>query len=82
MAFPDPSFDTAFNHQVSSKKGRNPEEEDPLYALVQWLDTISARMKRMLEFPTSNWKRNIYTSRFVEQYMDEKPQMNKKTDKA
>ncbi len=66
----------------AQKKGKNPEEEDPIYALAQRLDTISARMKRMLEFPTSNWKRNIYTSRFVELYMDKKPHMNKKTDKA
>ncbi len=54
------------------------KEKDPLYALVQRLDTISARMKRMLEFPTTNWKRNIYTSRFVEQYMvDKKKQLQK-----
>ena len=64
----------------AKKKEKNPEEKDPLYALVRRLDTISARMKRMLEFPTTNWKRNIYTSRFVEQYMDEKPHINKKID--
>jgi len=64
----------------AKKREKNPEEKDPLYALVQRLDTISARMKRMLEFPTTHWKRNIYTSRFVEQYMDEKPHIRKKTD--
>ncbi len=64
----------------AKKKEKNPEEKDPLYALVRRLDTISARMKRMLVFPTTNWKRNIYTSRFVEQYMDEKPHIHKKTD--
>jgi len=56
----------------AKKKEKKPDEKDPLYVLVNRLDTISARMKRMLQFPTSNWKRNIYTSRFVEQYMDEK----------
>jgi hypothetical protein len=35
-------------------------------------NTISARMKRMLVFPTTNWKVNIYTSRFVKMYMNEK----------
>jgi len=56
----------------------SPEKKPPLYVLVRRLDTISARMKRMLKTPTTNWKRNIYTSRFVEQYMDEKPHINKK----
>jgi len=64
----------------AKKKEKNPEEKDPLYALVRRLDTISARMERMLIFPTTNWKRNIYTSRFVEQYMDEKSHIDKKID--
>ncbi len=55
----------------AKKKETDPAKKAPLYVLVRRLDTISARMKRMLEKPT-NWKRNIYTSRFVEQYMDEK----------
>jgi len=65
----------------AKKREKSPEEKDPLYPLVRRLDTISARMKRMLEFPTTNWKRNIYTSRFVEQYMDEESHIFKKIDK-
>jgi hypothetical protein len=36
------------------------------------LNTVSARMKRMLVFPTTNWKSNIYTSTFAEEYMERK----------
>lgn len=57
----------------AKKKEKKPEEKEPIYVLVNRLHTISRRMKRMLTFPTTNWKRNIYTSRFVEQYMDSKP---------
>lgn len=49
------------------------EEEKPenrnLYALVNRLHTVSARIRRMLVFPTANWKRNVHTSRFAQQYM-------------
>jgi hypothetical protein len=60
----------------AKKKEKKPDEKDPLYILVHRINTISARMKRMLVFPTTNWKRNIYTSRFVEQYMNEKPHID------
>lgn len=64
----------------AKKKEQDPENKEPLYAIVQRLNTISARMKRMLVFPTTNWKRNIYTSRFVEMYMGEKPHVTKRID--
>lgn len=64
----------------AKKKEQDPEKKEPLYVLVSRLHTISARMKKMLVFPTTNWKRNIYTSRFVEMYMDEKPHNTKKID--
>lgn len=56
----------------AKKKEEKPEEKDPLYVINGRLNTISARMKRMLVFPTSNWKPNIYTSSFVKDYMSEK----------
>jgi hypothetical protein len=59
--------------EAKKKKDKKPEEKEPIYALVQRINTISARMKKMLVFPTTNWKRNIYTSRFVTQYMSSKP---------
>lgn len=59
--------------EAKKKKKKKPEEKEPIYALVQRINTISARMKKMLVFPTTNWKRNIYTSRFVSQYMNSKP---------
>ncbi len=64
----------------AKKKEKKPDEKNPLYALVRRLDTISTRMKRMLVFPTTNWKRNIYTSRFVEQYMDGQTEHREKID--
>lgn len=56
----------------AKKKDKKPEEKEPIYALVQRLNTISSRMKRMLTFPTRNWKPNVYTSRFVQTYMTDK----------
>lgn len=55
--------------EAKKKKKKKPEEREPIYALVQRLNTISARMKKMLVFPTTNWKSNIYTSRFVVMFM-------------
>lgn len=60
----------------AKKKKPNPEERNPLYVLVSRLNTISARMKRMLILPTQNWKKNIYTSGFSLKYMEEKPHLN------
>lgn len=54
------------------QKEDKPEDRN-LYAIVNRLNTVSARMKRMLVFPTTAWKRNIFTSRFSSQYMSEKP---------
>lgn len=59
--------------EAKKKEKKKPEEREPIYALVQRLNTVSARMKKMLSFPTTNWKSNIYTSRFVAMYMLEKP---------
>jgi len=53
------------------QKDKKPDEKEPIYVLVQRINTISSRMKRMLKFPTRSWKRNIYTSFFVEAFMDE-----------
>jgi hypothetical protein len=55
--------------EAKKKPKKKPEEKEPIYALVQRLNTVSARMKKMLVFPTRNWKTNIYTSRFVSMYM-------------
>ncbi|ABC32361.1 hypothetical protein HCH_05706 [Hahella chejuensis KCTC 2396] len=48
------------------------QEQTQIFALVSRLNTVSTRMKRMLRFPTRNWKENVYTSRFVRMYMIEK----------
>ncbi len=53
----------------AKKKDPEPGERNPLYVLVSRLNTVSARMRRMLIFPTSNWKKNIFTSRFSLRYM-------------
>jgi len=50
-----------------------PENRKPLYILVNRLHTVSGRMRRMLVFPTANWKKNIWTSRFSLEFMNEEP---------
>ena len=65
--------ETIWCPEAKKKKDKKPDEKEPIYALVQRLNTTSSRMKKMLKFPTANWKSNIYTSRFVEMYMLEKP---------
>ena len=56
----------------AKKRSKNPDEKSPLYVLVNRLHTVSARMKKMLVFPTANWKKNIWTSAFSLAYMNEK----------
>lgn len=58
------------------------DKKRQMFALVGRLNTVSARMKRMLVFPTSGWKSNVYTSRFVEQYMSEKNHQLRETDQT
>jgi hypothetical protein len=53
------------------QKKKNLEEPTQMFVIVGRLNTVSSRMKRMLVFPTFNWKQNIFTSRFAEQYMKE-----------
>lgn len=57
--------------EASAKEKPSPEERQNLYAIVARLHTISGRMARMLRYPTSSWKRNIYTSRFSQAFMSE-----------
>ena len=57
--------------KAAKKKKGNPEEQSPMYSLVARFHTISGRMKRKLVFPPENWYRNIFTSRFSLQYMNE-----------
>lgn len=54
------------------QKKKNEETPTQMFQIVGRLNTISERMKRMLMFPTWCWKKNIYTSRFVQDYMREK----------
>ncbi len=58
-----------------AKDKEDKPEDRNLYALVNRLNTVSARMNRMLVFPTYNWKKNIFTSRFSSDFMTEKPHM-------
>jgi hypothetical protein len=46
-------------------------EERQLVMLVARLNTISRRLKGMLENPGKSWKTNVFTSRFSEQYIKE-----------
>lgn len=50
-------------------KPRNPEERPPLQVVVSRLNQLSGRMRRMLVFPTVNWRVNVWTSGFTLRYM-------------
>jgi hypothetical protein len=52
------------------KNKPKPEERQNMYSLVARLHTVSGRMKRMLKLPLSNWRQNIFTSRFNQDYVD------------
>lgn len=64
------------------QKKKNKTKPTQMFEIVGRLNTVSARMKRMLVFPTSGWKSNVYTSRFVQDYMREKAHQHTHTDKA
>jgi len=53
--------------KAAERKDTPPEECTPMYVLVTRLNTISKRMRRML---TTDWRVNVYTSRFGEEYME------------
>jgi len=55
----------------AKSKPKKPEERQ-LFMLVNRLNTISRRLRIRVENPGRNWKVNIYTSRFSEQYIKEK----------
>lgn len=52
----------------ASNKPDKPEDRQ-LVMLVARLNTISRRLKGMLENPGKSWKTNIYTSRFSKEYI-------------
>lgn len=54
------------------QKKKDKNKPTQMFEIVGRLNTISARMKRMLTFPTTGWKSNVSTSRFVLDYMREK----------
>lgn len=70
------------NEEIWCPEQKNKGGDSPtqMFQIVGRLNTISARMKRMLVFPTSGWKENVYTSRFVQAYMDEREHQLTETD--
>jgi len=54
------------------QRKKDKSQRTQMFEIVGRLNTVSARMKRMLAFPTSGWKTNVYTSRFALDYMREK----------
>jgi hypothetical protein len=57
---------------ANKRKKRKPEESSPLYVLVARLNTISSRMRRMLVAPSTNWRKNVWTSTHSQNYMSDK----------
>lgn len=51
------------------KNDPSPDERQNMYSIAARLHTISGRMKRMLRLPVSNWRQNIFTSRFNNAYL-------------
>ena len=51
------------------QKKKDDDDVPQLFQIVSRLNTVSLRMRRMLIYPTSNWKSNIWTSRFAKAYM-------------
>lgn len=49
------------------------DEDDlpPLYAIVNRLAAVSQRLRRLLTFPTSAWKKDMYTSKHSLQWMED-----------
>lgn len=64
------------------QKKKNKDKPTQMFEIVGRLNTVSARMKRMLVFPTTGWKINIYTSRFVQNYMTDKEHQLTETDSS
>lgn len=64
------------------QKKKDKNQRTQMFEIVGRLNTVSARMKRMLVFPTSGWKANVYTSRFVQDYMREKEHQSGLTDSS
>jgi len=64
------------------QKKKDKTDHTQMFEIVGRLNTVSARMKRMLTFPTMGWKSNVYTSRFVQDYMREKDHQHGNTDAA
>jgi hypothetical protein len=62
------------------QKKKDKNKPTQMFEIVGRLNTVSARMKRMLTFPTTGWKSNVYTSRFVQDYMREKDHQHGRTD--
>ena len=62
-------------------ESKPPDDEDakPLYHVVNRLHTLSGRLRKMLVFPTTNWKKNIYTSSRSMRYMDQVDQHQNRT---
>jgi len=56
--------------QVADDKPDDPSQQQ-LFMLVNRLNTVSRRMKRMLEKPGRNWKKNVFTSKHSEKYINE-----------
>jgi A nuclease family of the HNH/ENDO VII superfamily with conserved AHH len=56
----------------AKKQDDDPKKRPPLYVLVSRLNTVSGRMRAMLRAPTTNWKKNVYTSTFSLSYMTKK----------
>jgi hypothetical protein len=51
------------------KAKKKAKGDDPLFALVNRLHTVSGRMRRMLVFPTKAWRSNVYTSGFSDAFI-------------
>lgn len=60
--------------EVAKKEGKLP----PRYAIVNRLASVSLRLRRLLTFPTTAWKKDMYTSKHSLQWMEDQKRNRKK----
>ncbi|WP_281556011.1 AHH domain-containing protein [Thalassomonas sp. RHCl1] len=71
-------LDNNKNIWCPEQKKKNKDEPTQMFQIVGRLNTVSARMKKMLTFPTFSWKSNVWTSAFAQSYMLEKEHQSDK----
>lgn len=60
---------TTVCNEAKDEKEKPPEERKPLLKLITTLNKLSAEMKKMVSGSKADWRQNIFTSGFAEDFM-------------